>query len=66
MSESSCNGCRVDAQQVGNHTCRGIGWPPVKTYGCTVREIGDADAEGRDAMRQLMWSVYDLMKEART
>jgi len=59
--DPDCNGCRVGAQQVENHTCREIGWPPVKTYGCTVREINDSDAEGREAMRQLLWVVYDQM-----
>jgi hypothetical protein len=41
--------------------CRVHDWPPVKTYGCTVAEINTADDEGREAMRQLLWAVYDYM-----
>jgi hypothetical protein len=60
MTNPTCNGCRVDATDA-THTCRAYGWPPVKTYGCTVREIERADDEGREAMRQLMWAAFDQL-----
>lgn len=58
----TCNGCEGTSTDA-THTCRAKGWPPVRTYGCTIQAVNQADDEGREMMRQLMWAAYDQMKK---